>query len=784
MALLSYDIRVVGLQAVNRALRSVERRVAALNRRQARGLGGPGVRGSGRGAGGSMAAELAAQRRANQQLIMEETRTQNKLRVVKERGRQQRIRDARRGAAREAREERKASRRRGTLAGRTMGRTGQSLRSGMRAVGTVGAGLLAIGGGFALSGAISAEKQLQATAAALANQARGTAGGGGKSFQQLKGEALKTARAEGLKSGQGPEAVIGGMRQFQAITGRFDIAQQMAGYMTELADATDAGLGDVGRTAGQIFQAIEATGKPAQEAMTATMKIMDAMAGQSKIGSIEMQDLAKEMGKLMSATANFGGDVGDLAAKMGAMAQTAIAGGASSAAEAMTALMRFADDLVQRGAASPVYKRTGIDVFNREKIGGKEVRATLKDPLELIKTIVGGTKGDIAKISSMFGIRAKKAVDPFARIYREAEQKQAGTGLKAIEDRFKQFMDVTLTAPQRKEAATNRRAQADRQFDMAMQKFNDAIGQELLPVITKLVPKFVELIPILTKGAEMLGKFISWFAENPYKGIGAIIAASVAKDIAAAGIGSLIRKMLGGGGGAGGPGGGKGGLGGLAPLAGVVAGVTVGEYVGNKILEKRQRMAEAEKDSMERFLEIERKGGKSMPVHYGGGKETVMYRSADGTIQEMPRAEFEAKMNPPAPGGGAGGAGAGPVSPYGGGTGMGAGGTGGAGGAGAGTVPQIDFYKGAPGGGLAGIPAYQPGPAPWSHTGGGASQMDPAIRQALVKVATQETGGNMAAEQQKQAALKILNAADKLAMAADKISLAAPNRSDSPTVNR
>jgi hypothetical protein len=582
MALLSYDIRVVGLQAVNRALRSVERRVAALNRRQSRALGGTGA--AKRGAGRSMAAEMAANRRLSDRLVIEEARTQGKIRQIRVRGNQQRISDARRTARAEERIAKRSAmtmeqyKRRvhggGALRGRTMGRTGQSLRGGVRAVGAMGAGLLAIGGGYAIGSAIGQEKRLQASAAALANQARGTVGGQGKSFGQLQSEATRTARVEGLKSGQGPEAVIGGMRQFQAITGRFDIAQQMTGYMTELADATDAGLGDVGRTAGQIFQAIEATGKPAQESMEATMKIMDAMAGQSKIGSIEMNDLAQQMGKLMSATANFKGDIGDLAADMGAMAQTAIAGGASSAPEAMTALMRFADDLVQKGAASPAYKKAGIDVFEREMVGGKEVRTALKSPVELIKSIVGGTKGDIAKISSMFGVRAKKAVDPFARIYREAEAKQAGTGIEAIEKRFQQFRDVSLTAPQRKEAATNRRRQADRQFDRAMQKFNDAVGQELLPVLTQLIPKFTEMIPLLTDAASGLAKFIGWFTENPMLGIGAIISAAIVKDIAAAGIGSAMRGAMGvggPGGGAGGPGGAYGGLALTAAILGLTA---------------------------------------------------------------------------------------------------------------------------------------------------------------------------------------------------------------------
>jgi hypothetical protein len=646
--LLKYQIGLGGLNSALRGLRSFEQRVKAINRAGAGGiLAGAGMAG-GRGAGAAGARAAAGQRTLNARMAAEEQRHQNRLRQIRERGNQARLRDAARAARAEARirqrEEARAARTSGgALRGGFAGRTGQSIRSGLRTVGTVGAGLLTIGGGFALAGAIGQEKNIRAATAALANQARGTEGGQGKSFQQLQQEAMGVARTEGIRGGQGPEAVIGMMRQFQAITGRFDIATKYADYMAEIGDATDAELGDVGRTAGQIFQAINATGKDAQTSIEATMKIMDAMAGQSKIGSIEMNDLAKEMGKLMSATANFKGDIGDLAADMGAMAQTAIAGGASSAPEAMTALMRFADDLVQRGAASPAYKKAGIDVFEREMIGGKEVRGALKSPLEIIKQVVGGTKGDIAKIQSMFGIRAKKAVDPFARIYREAEAKEAGTGIGAIEKRFEQFRAVSLSAEQRQEAAMNRRSQADRDLERVRIEFNDAIGQQLLPVITKMIPKFTELVPALTKilkGAVKLGE---WFVDNPFLGIGGIIAASVAKDVASAGIGAAIRgAALGGGGLAGGT---KGLVAGLAPAAAVLG---VGAAIDQARELVREEEAAQEEAKLKRELALtgadvgeRRVRERSFKERLREGvykpsdlwNEEVVYRDAEGNVQ-------------------------------------------------------------------------------------------------------------------------------------------------------
>jgi hypothetical protein len=633
MALLTYQLNLGGLQAVQRGLRSIERRVAAINRAGKGGImAGSGVGARGGAAGASQAA--AAQRTLNQRMALEEQRHQNKLRQIRERGNQTRIRDA----ERTARAEERIARRSGitmeqykrrvhgaptALRGGFGGRSGQGIRSGLRAVGTMGAGLLTIGGGFAIAGAIGQEKGLRASAAALANQARGTAGGQGKSFDQLQREAMDAARTEGIKSGQGPEAVIGAMRQFQAISGRFDIAQKYIGYMTEISDATDAGLGDVGRTAGQIFQSIAKGGMDAEEAMQATMDVMDAMAGQSKIGSIEMNDLAQNMGALMSATDSFGGEIGDLAAKLGAMSQVAVAGGAKSPAEAFTSIMRFADDLTQRGAVERgAFAKAGVDVFKTQMIGGKEVRTELKDPLELIKSIMLGTGGDLAKVQSMFGIRSAKVVKPFAKMYREAGGGEEGVA--AIERKYKEFMDVTLTAPQRKEAATNRRRQADRQLDRARAEFNDAIGKELLPVLTQLIPRFTELIPALTKAISGLVKFASWFDKEI--GIGVVIAAALTKDIAAAGIGSAVRNALVGGAGGVGGGGGAGGVGGGGGLAltAAILGLTAA-------MEQARKLAEESKEfKSEAQLERER-----MMAGMDVGKTTIRKRDFRDKLRDV-----------------------------------------------------------------------------------------------------------------------------------------------------
>jgi hypothetical protein len=81
----------------------------------------------------------------------------------------------------------------------------------------------------------------------------------------------------------------------------------------------------------------------------------------------------------------------------------------------------------------------------------------------------------------------------------------------------------------------------DMQFKEALKEFNAAIGERLLPALTKAIPQFERLIPVLSELAEKAAGAAGWLAENPFKGIGAIIAAKVVMDLAAAKIGDAIK---------------------------------------------------------------------------------------------------------------------------------------------------------------------------------------------------------------------------------------------------
>ena len=106
------------------------------------------------------------------------------------------------------------------------------------------------------------------------------------------------------------------------------------------------------------------------------------------MGSIEFADLAKIMASLTSASGQFKGDTAKNVNVLGAIMQTAIAGGARDPAEAATAIQQFTADLASRGGASKgIYKKLGIDLFETQMIDGKETRTQLKHPRKCCWTL-------------------------------------------------------------------------------------------------------------------------------------------------------------------------------------------------------------------------------------------------------------------------------------------------------------------------------------------------------------------------------------------------------------
>jgi hypothetical protein len=289
----------------------------------------------------------------------------------------------------------------------------------------------------------------------------------------------------------------------------------------------------------------------------------------------------------------------------------------------------------------------GVDVFTDES------KTRMRAPEQVILDTLDATGGDMTKIGKLFGTRAKKAFEPF----QEASVKAGGgkVGIEAVRKMLGGVTGATMSKEEIQESAAFRRGQSDRQFETAMAKFNDAIGKELLPTVTKLIPKFVELLPTLTKAAEAFGKFVEALAENPMSTIGKIIAVKVAADLAMAGIGAavkgaLVKAISGGGTGTGTGGAGTGGGMFGAGMAGATIGLTVGTAIltagivnfeadqalikqaGSRVLEAEEAAARGDTETTRRLL--------------GEAKQEAMSAAAPGTIESMAKAGLDLWSSP------------------------------------------------------------------------------------------------------------------------------------------
>ena len=547
MAVLQYDFRIIGMKNIDRALRSMERRFAAHNATVARQMGtttrarvSPKAKMAGLGKAMNDIGRLAER--------LERKEYAQKLRNIKgvEAAKIRADKRAHAAAVKNIASEMKA---RQAFRRSVVGAAGRSMSGAGSAVGRTGTMMAGMGGGMLAAGAIGNQKSVEANAAALANQAfreSPKAGGEMRDRQQIKDSVVKQARDVGHSSGLGATGILEAQRAFVSISGNLGAAQQMTPFLADVSNATDSNVGDVGRTAGQIMQALQARGLGTDDAIAQTRDIMADMAGQAKVGSIEFKELATNMGKLISSTANFDGKASDLVATMGAMGQIAIAGGAASAEEAMTALKRFADDA---GKNYKKFDTQGINVFANEE------QTKLKAPEEVLFQAIEKSGGSIPIIQSMFGIRSKKAVEPFATRFSEtkaaalkggaSEEEANKLGADSLRALMKSVRDARVGPKEMSDSARFRETQGDRDLSRSMEELNAAIGRELLPTFIKLAESVALYAPEIAGLMSAMAGVVEYLLDNPFTGIGAIIVAKIGADVAMAGIGKAIMARIG-----------------------------------------------------------------------------------------------------------------------------------------------------------------------------------------------------------------------------------------------
>jgi hypothetical protein len=604
LPVLEYDFKVINANALNQAFAALERRAAQHNQKLSRMFGTPVSRAGGSTGSVPMAARArvravaneeekatkqaeaywkrAQQRSVDHRIRQDQKAHNDRMRQIarEERAAIQAARSQERSARRiQQSNERAAARAYSERLGRArglLGTGGNSLRGSLGAVGTVGGAALGIGGSIALGSAVQTQMSEAAMASQLANQAGNPA---------LKGGLLK--QAQSVKGFTGTEA-LSGIGEFVTKTGDLETARSVIGDLGNLALATGSDLGDLGATAGQVFNVLKGQIEDPAERMKELNAIMGALAQQGSLGAVEIRDLAQDFGKLGAATRQFEGGAPNLLRTMGAFAQIAVEkGGASSSADASTAAARLSSDIVTNKKR---FSALGVDVKS------KTDKTKLRDPLSIMLDVLDKTGGDIDKTHGLFNEESGKIFKGLSATYSENEAKKKGSGRAAVEAEFNRYAGANLDEKALKDRAGSRLEDSDLQFKEAMKAFNAEVGQKLLPTLTALVPKFSEMLPYISRAVELFAKLVDEVSKNPLASIGNLIAAKVAIDIASAHIGGAAKDAitkaiagikLGGGGAAPVPGAG-GAAGGTTPAGGIMsaagAGATIGISVATAII--------------------------------------------------------------------------------------------------------------------------------------------------------------------------------------------------------
>lgn len=428
-----------------------------------------------------------------------------------------------RAAAREAQEEIRAresvSRRRGQVVSRSVaGIAGTAA--------TIGGATLGLGGGMFIADAGRRQLSAERAAALLANSA--TIGGvapAGANVQNILAQASATASATGVNK----EDLIGSVQNYVAKSSDFAGGMANMGFFARLSQASGSRLEDITGAAG-ILRAQN------KNLSTSDMRqmLLD-MTEQGKQGAVEISDMAHLAGGLGSTRGLYQGSATENQRKLLALSQIARTE-SESPEEAATAVKDMGIQAVKKatGKDAPAWLRNAVDAKTGLIKGGPEA---------LIEAALKGTGGNLGELEKTFDARGVKPFMRLAPIFNEAGG--GDRGLAAVRAEMGPIMNAKGS-----EADMNKQFDAvmstpGARFALAVTKLQELLMQKLEPAFVHLAEDTLpKLMPVFEDVIRAGDKFATWFADNPLKGIGAVIEIAVAKEIATASIGKGIEKAF------------------------------------------------------------------------------------------------------------------------------------------------------------------------------------------------------------------------------------------------
>jgi hypothetical protein len=258
-------------------------------------------------------------------------------------------------------------------------------------------------------------------------------------------------------------------------------------------------------------------------------EVMRTIAGQGKLGAVEISDMATQMARIAAAASNFSGDRAKNIQQFGALAQIARAeGGAPSAAESARSMGGFANTL-KKSARIAAFKKEGIDVFT------DKTRTKLKDPIDLIKSSLLATGGDLVRMNKLFmDVVGARTVGGLQKTFVGAGGGKAG--LEKVDEQIARMMKAQVSKDEVKESAER----ASQTTAAKAARFQNELDKVTVGVMANLVPALEDAGESILKWSKVVGAIATWAVTNPKTAIASAITASIAR----AGLESAFRSGI------------------------------------------------------------------------------------------------------------------------------------------------------------------------------------------------------------------------------------------------
>ncbi len=420
-----------------------------------------------------------------------------------------------------------------------------------------GAMAATLGGAFSVAGAVQSARASETSAVALSNSAYNPTSEEGKKRIDPK-QLQAAAQAVAISNGQDTASVLSAWQGYIAKSSDVGSLNEIVGAvasgdqkkvqgsalmkLANLSTASGTALGDLMGATGSL--------KTQNDKLSPQdlVEMMQSVVGQGKLGAVEISDLAKYASV---ATASSGrlvnGETTQKQAQMAALGLTQVSMKAgSSAADASTGVKNFISDLTNEEKAGG-YKKAGVTL----RSGDGKLR-NINDIIGEMFTAKQGRTELMGAGGLGIGNEGMKVLEGSKSFYdnflADAEKK----GLKgkdahayAGKELTKELGKYTSAKYSDQDVSDDKKAvmdTADKQFATAMEEVSIALQKEVTPFLKDFGKHLPELTKTLVSVAKAGGELAKWLVDNPWKGAGLIIAASVAKELAMAGLSKVAEK--------------------------------------------------------------------------------------------------------------------------------------------------------------------------------------------------------------------------------------------------